>query len=102
MDCPGQTNHQRQETSDGRQAQRGGQTAELHPQLFLVGELADAADCSIYAVQHFLKKYKIRHTCRVGNYRQFNRDVLKQLRDYRDELDKRKSEIAFEKKRKMA
>lgn len=76
-DCPGQNNR----------AKQGGQAAES---LLLVGELALEAGCSIYAVQYFLRKKKVRHTRRIGKYRLFNHDVLKQLREYRADIDKRK------------
>jgi len=88
MDCPGQTNHQRQETSDGRQAQRGGQApTQTHPEEFTTGQLADALTnrgyfCTRDTVEHFVKTRKIEPVKRSGNYRIFDRVALDLLRQY--------------------
>ena len=65
-------------------------STEPPPILYPVGDLAEAAGCKVFAVQHFLRKKNIRHTGWEGNKRLFSRDVLDQLIRYRDNLSKQK------------
>jgi len=55
--------------------------AELLPQLFTVGDLADAATkrgliCTKDTVNHFIKTRNIQPVCRPGGYRAFSRATL--------------------------
>ena len=58
---------------------------------FTVGALAEKLNCPIHRIQYLITARRIDPVQRIGGYRLFSPDVLKQLRD---EIDNKKGAVA--------